>query len=271
MRTLDEIAPPKGKRALIIGGTRSGKSTLLDHFIRHTVKVRPSSQILLLDTKPRFRAEIERYGPQNRMVREAIKHYADWEPGPTIPGSYRLDIHSQAPLQRHFRSDDPCRVAIAQTEEEPERPKLLEIANGWYKVRTPNSDRVLAVDELLDFYHRNSLCISPRHDVPLKVSRAGGERGFGALYGAQRPKGIPPQISAELSTLYLFHLRYESDVKYLWEMGMPRSLVPPGEDLTDDGDYAFHMITIQPGGKTKVEGTFRIKPSESYLAQLSET
>jgi hypothetical protein len=85
-------------------------------------------------------------------------------------------------------------------------------------------------------------------------------------------KGIPPQISAELSVLYLFHLRYESDVKYLWEMGMPRSLVPPGADEANpDGDYAFHMITIRPGGKTQVEGTFRINPSPAYLAQLSET
>lgn len=191
MTSLDEIAPQKGQRALIIGGTRSGKSTLLDHFIRHTVKIRPKSQVVLLDTKPRFRAEIERYGPGNRMVRDAAKHYSDWEPGPTIPGSYRVDHNSEQPLQRLWRPDDNCRVALLQTEEETERPRLLEVANGWYKQRSPQSDRVLAVDELLDFYHRNSLCISPRADVPLKVSRAGGERGFGALYGAQRPKRYP--------------------------------------------------------------------------------
>lgn len=191
MTTFDDIAPGKGQRALIIGGTRSGKSTLLDHFIRHTVKRRPSSQIVLLDTKPRFRAEIERYGPGNRMVRDAEKHYADWEPGPTIPGSYRIDHNSEAPLQRLWRPDDKCRVAVLQTEEEMERARLLDVANAWYKARSPKSDRVLAVDELLDFYHRNSLCISPRADVPLKVSRAGGERGFGALYGAQRPKRHP--------------------------------------------------------------------------------
>jgi energy-coupling factor transporter ATP-binding protein EcfA2 len=191
MATLAELAPQKGKRALIIGGTRSGKSTLMDHFMRHAVETRPNCQILLLDTKPRFRAEVERCGPQNRIVRDAKKHYVDWEPGPTIPGSYRVDIHSTEPLQRYWRNDDPCRVAIAQTEEDSERPRLLEIANNWYKLRAKSADRILAVDELLDFYHRNSLSVNPRNDAPLKVSRAGGERGFGALYGAQRPKRYP--------------------------------------------------------------------------------
>jgi hypothetical protein len=56
-------------------------------------------------------------------------------------------------------------------------------------------------------------------------------------------------------------------------MGMPRSLVPPGadDDENPDGDYAFHMVTIQPGGKANVEGTFRLALTESYLSQLSET
>lgn len=190
MATLDEIAPHKADRALIIGGTRSGKSTLMDHLIRHGVKTRPGVQYLLLDSKPRYRCEAERYGPQNRMVRDASKHYKDWEAGPTIPGSLRLDLNAENPLERHFRPDDPFRVAIAQTEKPSERGRLLEIADDWYNIRQRKSDRVLAIDELLDYYHRNSLSIHSSRDVPLKVVRAGGERGFGALYGAQRPKRV---------------------------------------------------------------------------------
>lgn len=188
MTTLSEIAPGKADRALIIGGTRSGKSTLLDHFIRHTVNTRPNVQILLLDTKPRFQAELECYGPQNRLRRPAEKHYRDWESGPVIPYSLRVDIQRDKPLERYWRADDKCRVAIAQTELPTERGRLLEIADDWYNVRQKRADRVLAVDELLDHYHRNSLSISSARDVPLKVVRAGGERGFGGLYGAQRPK-----------------------------------------------------------------------------------
>jgi hypothetical protein len=81
-------------------------------------------------------------------------------------------------------------------------------------------------------------------------------------------KGLPPQITEELSVLYLFHLRYASDIKYLWEMGMPTSIEPPGEE---DGDYAFHIIRIRPGGKCEFDRSCRLKLEESYLAQLSDT
>jgi energy-coupling factor transporter ATP-binding protein EcfA2 len=190
MPGISEITPQKGERALIIGGTRSGKSTLMDHFMREIVRQRPKAQVLLLDTKPRFRTEIERYGPQNRLSRPAAKHYKDWESGPVIPYSVKVDIHRDKPLERYWRDDDKCRIAVAQSELPTERGRLLEIADDWYNIRQRKSDRVLAVDELLDHYHRNSLSIHAARDVPLKVVRAGGERGFGALYGAQRPKRV---------------------------------------------------------------------------------
>jgi hypothetical protein len=190
MTDLAEITPGKADRALIIGGTRSGKSTLMDHFIRQIVRERPHVQLLLLDSKPRFRTEAERWGPNNRFVRESGRHYKDWSSGPVIPGSMRVDIHSEKPLRGFWKDDDKCRVAIAQTELATERGRLLEIADDWYQIRQRNADRVLAIDELLDYYHRNSLSIHGNRDVPLKVVRAGGERGFGGLYGAQRPKRV---------------------------------------------------------------------------------
>lgn len=265
---LSEITPKKGERALIIGGTRSGKSTLMDHFMREIVKERPNVQILLLDTKPRFRCEIERYGPGNRFVRDADYHYKDWESGPIVPGSYRVNIHATQPLHGMWKPDDRCRIAIAQTELPTQRRRLLQIADDWYNIRQKRSDRILAVDELLDHYHRNSLSIASDFDTPLKVVRAGGERGFGGLYGAQRPKGLPPQITEELSVLYLFHLRYSADIKYLYDMGIPTEVTPPGEA---EGDYAFHIIRIRPGGKCEFDRTCRLVLSEAYLNELSDT
>lgn len=267
---LSEITPKKGERALIIGGTRSGKSTLMDHFMRQMVVERPNVQILLLDTKPRFRTEIERTGPGNKYVRYSKRHYKDWESGPTIPGSVRINIHGDAPLKGMWGDPekDKCRIAVCQTELPTERRKLLQIADGWYNVRQKQADRVLAVDELLDLYHRNSLSIQADSDTPLKVVRAGGERGFGGLYGAQRPKGLPPQISEELSVLYLFHLRYAGDIRYLWDMGIPSTIDPPGEE---EGDYAFHIIRIRPGGKCEFERTCRLVLTEAYKRELSDT
>lgn len=262
---LDEIAPKKGQRALILGGSRSGKSVLEDMLLRHIIQTRPNVQALLLDSKPRFRAEIERVGPAGKIVRSAARHYDDWEPGPTIPGSYRIDIHNQNPLKGYWKQDDPCRVVIAQTGDETERFRLLEIANGWFQTRIKGADRLLVVDELLDFYHGNGVCISSRCNVPLKVNRAGGERGFGGLYGAQRPKGIPVQITEELSLLYLFHLRFANDMRYLWENGVPTNVFPP------EDDYAFRLIEIQPGGRANDKGLFRLKLEDWYTSQLSDT
>lgn len=259
---LEEIAPKKGQRALILGGSRSGKSVLMDMLIRYIVKVRPLVRGLLLDTKPRFRAELEKRGP---IVRDASRHYRDWEKGPVVPGSYRIDIHSDSPLKGYWKPDDPCRIAIAQTEEESDRPLLLNIANQWYQARARGADRLFICDELLDFYHANGVCISPRANVPLKVNRAGGERGIGGLYGAQRPKGIPIQITEELTILYLFHLRFKKDMNYLYENGVPTHIEPPEED------YAFRVISINPGGKAEDRGLYRLKLEDWYINQLSDT
>jgi hypothetical protein len=261
---LSAIAPKKGQRALVIGGSRTGKSSLIDMLARHAVQERPNIQELFLDTKPRFRAELERFGPRNKFVRDADHHYEDWEPGPVIPGSIRVNIHADYPLAHMW--EDRCRAVILQSEEPHERAELLRIADGWFRNRVPNADRMLVVDELLDFYHANGLCIHPRCNVPLKINRAGGERGFSGLYGAQRPKGIPIQISEELSILYLFHLRYENDMRFLWDMGVPRDIEPPKEE-----QWAFKIIRISPGGKAEYQGTFRLSLPESYLSQLSDT
>jgi hypothetical protein len=90
----------------------------------------------------------------------------------------------------------------------------------------------------------------------------------GAFTGLSVPKGLPPQITEELSILYLFHLRYAGDIKYLWDMGLPTDIEPPGEE---QGDYAFHIIRIRPGGKCVFDGSCRLMLPESYLSQLSDT
>ena len=269
MPGFEDIAPKKAERALILGGTRSGKSCLEDMIMRHAIKQRPQIRILLLDTKPRFRTELERFGPGNRFFRSTEKDYVDWEAGPVIPGSIRVNLESEQPLKNFWKPDDKCRVAVLQTENPEMRPKLLEIADRHvFQPHIKGADRMLVCDELLDLYHRNSLSLSYKYDTPLKVVRAGGERGFSGVYGAQRPKGIPPQITDELSVLYLFYLRYEDDVKYLWQMGIPKDITPPKEE---EGDYAFKVIRIRPGGRVQFQGAYRLGLPDWYTAQLSET
>jgi hypothetical protein len=269
MPGFEDLTPKKGERALILGGTRSGKSCLEDMIMRYSIKARPNIRILLIDTKPRFRTELERFGPGNRLFRATEQDYTDWEAGPVIPGSVRVNLDSDTPLKGFWKPDDKCRVAVLQTEDPAQRPRLLEIADrNFFAPHIKGADRMLVCDELLDLYHRNSLSINYKYDVPLKVSRAGGERGFSGLFGAQRPKGLPPQITDELSILYLFYLRYESDVRYLWEMGIPREIEPPKEK---EGDYAFKVIRVRPGGRVIFQGSYRLTMPDWYMSQLSET
>jgi hypothetical protein len=49
---------------------------------------------------------------------------------------------------------------------------------------------------------------------------------------------------------------------------MPTDIMPPGED---EGDYAFHVIRIRPGGKVEFERTCRLVLDDAYLSQLSDT
>lgn len=262
---LEDIAPEPGQRGLIIGGSRSGKSTLLDHLVRHAAQTRPGVEIALADTKPRFRADVRRIGPLGKMQVSAQKKYEMWAKGPTVPGSVLVDLEHDKPLKHIWRKDDPYRIAILQTDVETERRRILEVLNDWYCTHKGNTDRIIAADEVLDFYKRNSWSIAPDKDVLLKATRAGGERGFSTLFGAQRPKGIPPQFAEELSVLYLFHLRYYEDIKYLWDMGVPRNLRPPEED------YAFHVLRIKPGGKVSEPLTCRLTLTDAYASQLSGT
>lgn len=276
---IDEITPDKGQRTLIIGASRSGKSVLADHIEDNVKKIRPDVEELVVDTKPRFRAEIERFGPGMRAIRDADHHYRDWEKGPTIPGSYRHDLTSND-LSQYWKPKDRCRTVIIQTDKEDQRPRLLELSNMWFEVRKKHADRLYRVNELLDLYYQNGVCISSRYNVPLKVNRAGGERGFSGLYEAQRPRGIPNQMVEEMTDLFLFHLRFDDDMKHLWANGVPRDVFPPkcSHSRYEECNYqegcekhCFRWVRIYPGGHARDNGLHRLTPKPEYLAQLSDT
>jgi hypothetical protein len=266
---IDEITPKKGQRVFVAGSSRSGKSVLADHIHFNIVNLRPDSEHLMLDTKPRYRAELVRYGPGGKFIKDADRLYTDWEKGPTIPGSYHHDLKSDdmSMYWKTGRKRDPCRTVILQTDKEDERGRLLELAdNEWFSKPKKGADRILRVNELLDFYYGNGVCISSRHNVPLKVNRAGGERGFSGIYESQRARGFPLQLVEEATSIFLFHLKYEDDMKFLWQNGVPKTTFPPEDEL-----YAFKWITTNPGGQAEDHGLFRLTPDPEYLAQLSDT
>lgn len=263
MEFTDLVQGP-GERHIIYGGTRTGKSSFMDWSIREIQEQRPDAMILIADTKPRFRAETVAYGPGNRFRKSAKNEYKSWAKGPMLPNSTVLDFDSPHPFRGMWNDKHPGEAVIMQSDDPTRWRQMVELMQAFTARKTPK-ERLLVVDEGMDFYQRNSLGIDPRNDVILRAARAGGERNIGLMFGAHRPHGIPPLLNTLSSRVSLFYIRYARDMRYLWEMGIPEDEFPP------DGDYIFKQYTIKPGGVVSEPAKVRLALPESYLQQLSAT
>ena len=267
MTTFDDFLPQRAERTLIYGGTRSGKSSLADWIMRRILAQRPTAMPLLLDTKPRFRAEFEAWGPGYRFRRSAEKLYSSWEAGPVFPGSVvmplDIDLESSNPFKNFWKN--PGELCVLQSGDAHDRLQMLRIARKYIQINPGRRERLIWVNEGMDFYQRTSMGIMANNDVILDAARAGGERGIGILFEAHRPKGIPPLLNTLTSRVFLFHLRFGGDMRYLWDMGIPE------EDDMPEGDYIFKHYKILPGGTVSVPDAVRMTYPKWYLDQLSQT
>jgi hypothetical protein len=265
---MDDIVQGPGERHLIYGGTRTGKSSLMDWSIRHIQRTRPNAMILVADTKPRFRAQHiqdPRFRSRRKSTRET-KTYADWTAGPELPNSVRVDLDSPHPFRGLWDAKDHSgEVAIMQSDELADWRTMNALMHEFVHVQKGARERLVVVDEALDFYQRNTLGIDARKDVILRTARAGGERNIGLMLGAHRPHGIPPLLNTLSSRVSLFHLRYKGDMKYLYDMGVDPELDSP------PGNYVFHQFTVEPGGTVSDPQTVKMVYPDSYLKQLSAT
>ena len=223
--------------------------------------------ILVADTKPRFRAEslVNPRFPKER-VDAAKKHtYDTWTAGPVMPNSVRVELDSSHPFKGLWdREKNGCEIAVMQSDDPARWRQMNALMHEFVSAQIKGRERLIVVDEGLDFYQRNTLGIDAKKDVVLRSARAGGERNIGILFGAHRPHGIPPLLNTLSSRVTLFHLRYKADMKYLWEMGIR-------EDESPDGNYIFHQYQVEPGGSVSEPVKCRMKYPESYLKELSAT
>lgn len=267
MTELKDLVQEPGERHILYGGTRTGKSSMMDWSIRCIQRWRPSAMILIADTKPRFRAEnvMNPRFPSKRKNAAKEGIYSAWTAGPTLPNSVRVELDSPHPFRNLWDQEKhPAEVAIMQSDD-PQMWKVMnELMHEFVSKQFAGRERLIVVDEGLDFYQRNTLGIDARKDIILRTARAGGERNIGLMLGAHRPHGIPPLLNTLSSRVTLFHLRYKHDMKYLWEMGVQ-------DEDSPDGDYIFKQFKIQPGGSVSPAVTARFRYPESYLAQLSAT
>jgi hypothetical protein len=244
-----------------MGSSRAGKSALTDMNLVHIQATRPTAMQVMLDTKPRYRAEKER-GCFRMGRRDAAYRYESWRKGPTIPNSCVVDIWDEKPFKSFFK--EPGEIAIMQGAEVTDWKRMLHLLNGFVNAQIKGRERRVVVDELLDFYQRNTLGIDSRNDVFYRTVRAGGERGIGSDFNLHRPHGAPPLIIAMASRINLFHLRMESDMKYLREAGIRDAQSP-------EGNYIFRQYQIEPGGTVSKPFTGKLELPDWYLSQLSET
>lgn len=259
---LGTIMPKRAARVVVAGGTRCGKSCLTDWQIRYLVRMIPKIELLLLDTKPRFRAE---YTP---MGFSAASHYKKWRKGPVVPGSIRVDLDSSSPMRRVFRDDR--RIAIMQSSSAggstpAERLAILHAAYEWWRNRANANPRFIVADEGMHFYRKNGYCIDSARDLFHEVSQTGGELDTGMIFETQLLRGIDSMILDHVSMLYAYFMRDERDIKRLYEIGVPKPYIQPEED------YAFNLLSVRPGGRLTMQRDLKLSLPDSYLRQLPPT
>jgi hypothetical protein len=258
---IGELVPGPAERALVFGTSRAGKSSLMDFGVRHVQATRPNAMQLLVDTKPRFRAEQEPY-LRGKMRRNAAHNYSGWSKGPVVPNSVVMDIHSDNPFAGMWKN--PGEVVIMQSGESEDWRLMLRLLKKFVAANIGDRERRIIVDEALDFYQRNTWGIDARNDVLYRAARAGGERNIGIELGAHRVQGIPILILNMSSRVTLFHLKEEEDMKYLRRAGIY-------EETSPDGDYVFKQWQTRPGGTTSSPFTGKVTYPDSYLKQLATT
>lgn len=264
---LSNLIPEPGERVATFGGSRTGKSSLQDWEMRTVQRERPQCAQLVLDSKPRYRAEKTRHPWFPKKRRDAKKLYQDWAAGPTIPNSVHVNIWDDHPFRGLWQldGDHASEIAIMQGETRTDHIRMLALAMAFVKVQWKNRERRMIFDETLDFYGRNGYSIDGKNDALYLAARAGGERGIGSEFGAHRVYGIPHLILMQLSRVNLFHLVNDNDMKHL------QSTVGIRDAESPEGDFVFRQWVKKPGGTLSEPFTGRATYPQSYLDQLSAT
>jgi energy-coupling factor transporter ATP-binding protein EcfA2 len=257
---ISDISAKRGERHLIAGTTGSGKSALQQWETMTIADERPDAMQVILDTKPRYRAETERMPFNYKGRRSAAWRYTSWDKSPVLPNSVVADLNTPHPFRGLWTR--PGEIVILQSGDAADWNRMLILMTAFVKAHIKGRERRIIVDEILDFYGRNTYSINTKYDEFYHAARAGRERGVGMSMGAQRLKGIPPLIIAMLSRLTLFHLALDSDMKYLSELGID-------DENSPSGNFVFRHYMKEPGGVISEPIHGRCTYPQSFLEQLA--
>lgn len=209
-----------GQRGVCIGQTGCGKSTLSTELVRRFLKDFPLSRVLIVDSKPRYRATHKRNG--------WTLHYPKWAKGDTINGS--IAVHQASEVMPAFRF---TRCVVLQSlhpnarEVEDFEEEAFEATRKLFRSSHETSPTLLYVDEYYDLITGGGLSGHTDRRV-LQVIRAGRERYMSALISTQRPRSIPLPTLTEATKYYIFTLEYLEDIDYMRKHGPTLTHIPHG-------------------------------------------
>jgi len=226
-----DIALHTADRGILIGASGTGKSTLAAHMLAAFRRGYPKARILVLDTKPRWRAETMADGTNTR------RFYQAFAKGDMIPGSLTMGTTTDWGLCWD-KDINPTQTVIAQRLKGSQRANVafqIQCAERFFMSQRANRESLLYIDEGMDFFSTSGSAFGS--DIVQRCFRAGREKNLTTLIGVQRPKGINLQCLTETNWCALFRINYTDDVKRLWEMGWPKDMGPP----TFDQKFAFRL------------------------------
>lgn len=227
----DPVALVKADRAILIGASGTGKSTLAAHLIARFRADEPKGRILVLDTKPRWRGEWLPSGSSTR------RWYRGFVRGDTIPGAMVVSDPEDWSIAWD-RDVNPSQTVIVQRLVGSMMANLamqVHLAEEFFRSQRAKTPSLIYFDEGMDFF--TTWGSARGTDIVQRCFRAGRERNLASMIGVQRPKGINPQCLTETSYCALFRINYREDVKRLIDMGWPREAEPP----TYEDEYAFRL------------------------------
>ena len=252
----DPIGLRHSDRAVLIGASGTGKSTLAAELLNRFRRDYPHARILVLDTKPRWRGERLPDG------RDARRLYRGFAPGDTIPGAVTMSQMRDWTLAWDHDTN-PTQTVIAQRVQTDWKDRQANHANtlayvvacaerffGTQRVKTPS---LLYLDEGHDFFHSSGQARGT--DIVQRCYRAGRERGLATLAGFQRPSGLNLQVLTELNYCALFRINFAKDVKKLYDMGWPEGVPPPDYEPNGEESFTFRLWRGKPTAPT-----YRLNP-----------
>lgn len=232
-----------GERGLILGMTREGKSTFAEVNINYWYETIPNADILILDSKPRFRAQWQLSGLPAKPL------YREWDYGTYIPHSVVLPLRD--PLSEiQMAWSLKYRVIIAQIPKRSDIPKLDEAIHAAYTKRRKGRKLFIYVDELNNFFKIGVAGVRAGNGIIMAIT-SGGEKSTAFLGAAQRPRNISVEALESMTKLYWFYTPFEEDNKHLRSMDLPMNAVPPAS--RSYACYFFDRLS-------KKQGLIRVKP-----------